>query len=399
MSNKSILAPFDAANLQNRGLLGPGNTTSSQRLHKRCLNRSSDEEHSDIPLSAPISSQNAFATIPAVLISLETLIYVGLSGQKANELWNQWTNWQRGPYDPRRETDPDDGGLTVTFHDFIIGWSVTNRADAVGDDDDHEWRKCLDACGIDAATQDAIMDPNFTYLRRTNSCLYWAKDTIEMRYAGLEEIQRTSLTREAELKQAAPPIPSGSEDAQGSGYQGNVGLTSTSSTSQGQRSISGLQQKGAAGIEADVCGSSRAIAALNAPGYTTLYKGLDQARITGLFDDSGAVAEIEILLSSAPSDFCGISSRFYFALDHTVARYYAAYVKKRAVCESVVIVCLQIPNAAIESLPPNKIQRMLWPSSEWKELVWFSRKGKTPPPHLDKYHERGRKWTFCVVSL
>lgn len=380
MLDKSILAPLDAANLQNRGLLGPGNTTFSHRLHKRCLNRSSDEEHRSIPLSAPLSSQTAFATIPSVLISLETLIYIGLSSAKADELWNRWSDWLLEPYGPRRETDPDDGfGLTVTFHDFIIGWSVTNRVDAVGDND-LEWRECLDACGIDAATQDDIMDPNFTYIRRTNSCIYWARDTIEMRYAGLEDIQRTSCTRETELRQAAS-YPSSSQGVQGS----NIGITSTPSTGQG-RSISGIQQ-GTAGIEVDIWGSSSAIAALNAPGYTTLYKGLDQARISGLFDQSGAVAKIGTLLSLPPSDFSSDSSRFYFTPDHKVARYYAAYAKKRAICESVVIVCIRIPNAAIESLPQKDIQRIFWPNNEWKELVWLSRTRSLHPSHLDKYSE------------
>lgn len=126
------------------------------------------------------------------IVSLKTLIYVGLSIAKAEELWNRWTHWERGPYDPRRETDPDDGGLTVLFDDFIIGWSVTNRIDAIGTDDDHKWRECLDACGIDTATQDAIMDPKFAHIRRSNSCLYWAKETIEMRYRGLLETHHST---------------------------------------------------------------------------------------------------------------------------------------------------------------------------------------------------------------
>ncbi|KAL5347535.1 hypothetical protein ACLOAV_007847 [Pseudogymnoascus australis] len=91
--------------------------------------------------NVPLSPQNASVTIPTTLISLETLHYVGLSSEKANDLWSRWTSWwPTEPYGPRRETDPDDGfGLVVSFHDFIIGWSVTNRVDAVGTDDDLKW--------------------------------------------------------------------------------------------------------------------------------------------------------------------------------------------------------------------------------------------------------------------
>ncbi|KFY81740.1 hypothetical protein V500_11141 [Pseudogymnoascus sp. VKM F-4518 (FW-2643)] len=272
----------------------------------------------------PLSSQ---------IVSLETLIYVGLSSAKANELWDRWTNWS--PTGPRRETDPDDGfGLTVTFLDFIIGCSVEHTIDTVAEGN-LEWRECLDACGINTATQDAIMEPKFRKLRLSNSCLYWARDTIEMRYKGLEN----------------------------------------------------PQQLGTAGIETDVWGSRSAIAALDAPGYTTLYKAMDQARIARLFDQSGAVSRIETLLTSPPSDFSGTRSHFYFTPDHAVAEYHAAYAKRRAHYESIVIVCLRIPNAAIETLAPPDIQKIFFPSNEWKELIWRSRTRRPFPPHLRKYRE------------
>ena len=89
MSEHTILAPLDSADLLHRRLLGPGRTTGSHRLHKRRLNRSSDEENLNIPLKVPLSSpaaDNAFATIPVALISYETLVYVGLSEAKATEI-------------------------------------------------------------------------------------------------------------------------------------------------------------------------------------------------------------------------------------------------------------------------------------------------------------------------
>lgn len=99
-----------------------------------------------IPLSPPFPA-DAFVTIPMHLISRDSLIYVGLSSSKADELWDKWTNWPSTG--PQRETDPDDGcGLVVTFLDFLVGHSVGNTADAVTEEDD-EWRSCLDKCGID----------------------------------------------------------------------------------------------------------------------------------------------------------------------------------------------------------------------------------------------------------
>jgi hypothetical protein len=128
MSEHTILAPLDSADLLNRGLLGPGTSTGFNRIHKRRLNRSNDKEYLDIPLNVSLSSpaaEDAFAMIPVALISRETLVYVGLSEVKATELWSQWSNWPA--QGARRETDPDDGGFIVTFKEFIIG-SFENQA-------------------------------------------------------------------------------------------------------------------------------------------------------------------------------------------------------------------------------------------------------------------------------
>jgi len=43
------------------------------------------------------------------------------------------------------------------------------------------------------------MDPEFKALRLSCSGFYWIEDTMRMRYAGLEEMQRTSLTREEKI--------------------------------------------------------------------------------------------------------------------------------------------------------------------------------------------------------
>ena len=89
MAKRMILSALDSADLLNRCLLGPGRTTGSQQLHKRRLNRSSDEENYDIPLNVShtsLAAHDAFAMIPVALISYETLVHVGLSEEKATEL-------------------------------------------------------------------------------------------------------------------------------------------------------------------------------------------------------------------------------------------------------------------------------------------------------------------------
>ena len=83
---------------------------------------------------------------------------------------------------------------------------------------------CLDECGIDAETQDAIMDPAFSYLREGGgSCLFWVRDTVEMRFVGLEEVGRTSRGRGEKLRrEIATSIGSGGDSKKGEDGNGRV---------------------------------------------------------------------------------------------------------------------------------------------------------------------------------
>jgi len=388
-----ILSPLDAADLKANGLL-VGAEVGSHRIHKRRLNRSSDEEYCHLPLTLPESpmspeAHDAFVMIPLSLISEETLVFVGLSAERANELWSEWTRMSPD-YAVFREGEPDNGGLELTFIDFIVGRTEVKGCDT--DNSDTQWRECMDACGVSLDTQDAIMDTHFTDLRLSQSCMSWVIDTIEMCYAGLEDIQRASHAREIELRRMAS----------------RPGQQQHGRDQQGHRSISGVQQQGMPGIEKECWSNARGsvsgqqqqgtlglptataryAAAENAPGYTVLYKGLDQARIKGLFDETGSLSDMGTLSSSSPSDFSPSRSLFYFSPDVHVAEYYARYVKRRKECLSAVIISLRIPNATVEKLRESEIRRILWPEDEWKELVWHCRNGKKRlPTHLRSYRD------------
>jgi hypothetical protein len=392
--DRAIFAELDAENLENLGLLGPGQSGGSKRVHRRRLNRSSEDEYRDISLQVNFNSPQAataFATIPATLISLETLSYVGLSAGKANHIWSQWVNWPATG--PGREVDPDTGGLQVTFIDFI-----TARLDSYQDvhiDNDDQWRQCLDTCGMSTSAKDAIMDPTFKHIRLGNSCIFWVKDTIEMRYAGLEDIRRASRQREMELRGGTGYAsgPSGSHAGGSGGALGRRGSMAQQSTgrgrapSQGQRSGPPPQQQATPSSSMMFWDPTTALRDVKKSTHTVLFKGIDEGRIAGLFNNSGEIQDIQKLTSSPPSDFSGSRSLFYFTPDYNVAEYYAAYAKRRAVCESVVIVRLCIPNDAIDELEEPQIQQLFWPSPQWKQLVWRSKTNKSLPKPLRKYRD------------
>ncbi|KFA48240.1 hypothetical protein S40293_07375 [Stachybotrys chartarum IBT 40293] len=376
-----ILAPLDVIELQNQGLVGNSNETDTHRLHKRRLNRSSDEENRNIPLDIPLQSEaaeDAFVTIPKQLISLATLEYIGFSRMKASQLWDTWTNW---PLDgPRRETDPDDGSLEMTFIHFITG--IFDTSTDTCSNNDADWISCMQSFGLSQELQLAIVDPVFKYLRLSDSCSAWAKDTVQMRFAGLELIRSASLEREKSLQRA-------------SGRSGGShGATSGPSRSQ-SRSASGIQRASSSNVSISTLTSASAVAARNAPGFTTLYKGIDQARIEGLLGEDGKLKDVQTLLSNPPSDFSGRGAMFYFTPNFEVAQYYAAYAKRRAGSESVVIITIAIPNRVIQAMDAPELQRIYWPSPEWKELVWSSRNQNNLRGSL----RRSRKATLIIGNI
>lgn len=164
----------------------------------------------------------------------------------------------------------------------------------------------MNVCGISVETQDAIIYPHFAYLRRSNSCVYWARETINIRYAVLVNI---SCTREhGKEQQDVPVAPSGDWSSQ------------------------------------------RTMAAYSTPGYVVLYKTVIQPRYRPLYDETGALADIRALYSPPPSDFSGVKMLVCLTPDVEVVEYQASYIRRRAEHTPAGIVCLCIPTNAFKTL-------------------------------------------------
>lgn len=278
-----ILFPHDADDLVTTGLASPVLSDGTRRIHRRLLNRLSDAENSHLPLT-PVSSPeaatlDAYATVPEVIISRATLSYLGFKEEVAAHIWHKWTNWPAG--DIVRETDDDISGMP--FIEFITGYVNGRRANAVSEDDE-EWHSCIEACGIGAEARNAIMDPVFKTIRLTESCVFWIRDTLEMRYRSLKAVQKASQEREFAIVRAQSRR-SGHGSGTGSRGGNDSSTGGDSSRREKRRSISYIQQQ-IPGIEKDTAMSPKVLAAQNIPGYTILYKGLDQARIEGIQSSS-----------------------------------------------------------------------------------------------------------------
>jgi len=134
----TILAPLDAQDLRTRGLLHPSGTNGAHRLHRRLVNGDSDEEYKHISLDVPLASpfaDEAYVAVPDMLISHQTLQYLGLSDSKAAELWDFWCHWDTDDGIGRWEID-EDCDMWWEFIDFAVNNTAKYHPDVDDESDD-----------------------------------------------------------------------------------------------------------------------------------------------------------------------------------------------------------------------------------------------------------------------
>jgi hypothetical protein len=145
----SVLASADVEDLAAAGLISPPSSNGTRRVHKRRLNRSSDEENSHVLLT-PISSTSSssvtemYATIPEFLVSLATLKYLGYTDTAANQIWDRWSNWPSTP--PGRFEVDSDG--EILFTDVAVSHLNRVRDQDTWDENDRSWFDFMNLCGI-----------------------------------------------------------------------------------------------------------------------------------------------------------------------------------------------------------------------------------------------------------
>ncbi|KAJ5415076.1 hypothetical protein N7465_003771 [Penicillium sp. CMV-2018d] len=265
-----------------------------------------DEEEQRLPLN-PVSissSSNSLVSIPDHLVSLAALEHLAYNSETATRIWEYWTNWPPG--EPKRETDDTDDGFL--FIDVAEG-HLDNSPDTCAEND-AEWFHCMNLYGINRELQEAIMDSKFRSIRLTESCKFWIWDTFQLRNRALHAVQEASRERDmASRREASRP-----------GQSSSVGS--------GRRSISGSLRIVPWLSRETALSEAATTAASRAPGHATIYKGIDQPRITGLFDDNGNV-NFGCLISPSRCDFSARQADLYFALDREVAEHYACYIKRR----------------------------------------------------------------------
>lgn len=347
------------------GLAGPPRSDGTIRLHRSRINGSSDEENADLPLTpvSPTSSDLHFITIPDTLISSATLIYLGFTKERAEFIWNQWTNW---PYpretDPENEDNPRGNMLYIEVILLHFGSYGSDDEYDTYSENNEEWTYCMDRYGINDELKATMMDPRFNSIRLTNSCLYWLRDTIEERYFGLEDIQAASYERQMAIQRPQEHL-GGSQYEQRWTIQERAGKSLHTSTSRFAMEAGHTQ-----------------------PGHIKLFKGISQRRLKDIVNPNDGSIDTSALMSYPQTDFLSRTGGGYFAVDRDMAVRYANWAKHRVKGGSAAILQITIPNSAIESLPADQVYKIYWDPNgidkTWEKVIYYSRNGKLGPKDL-----------------
>ena len=331
-----VFHPVDAVARELDGSISPPRA-GTRKINKRRLNVSSEEypESEDLALIVNELSLEEGVTIPEVLFSEQTYQYCGFTPAVAGQLWSRF---QRNIDEFPEFDDPNHRDYFSSF-----AFARINRIPEPSFFNDMEWTAALQDMGLNSKTQNAIMLAGFSDLRRTESAAFWAKDTVDSRLGGLEDVRRASWER----------------------------------SQQGDRCRQRAQRGERPSVVSKIPGmavETARDAKQNTPGSIVLWKGLAKYRTVGLFSPENTVEDFGPTQSLPPSDF-STSPWYYWVVDKEIAMRYVKWAKNRNEVGETVLLRLEVSNNLIEPLQASVLQ---YPSDLWKRFIHSCRRLRVP---------------------
>lgn len=320
-----------------------------------------------------ISRQSDQIEIPADLRSAETYEFLGFKYGTAQSLWRRYLS------------QPE--GMNAGFFDFAI-WHVEEpeRADAFSDADD--WKSFMETLGIDQKLASAILLPEYADLRGTASCKYWIIDAMGMKWRALQALDDDLRMEQAWIQRAKKPAKAGRPKA---GSISSVpALASPSGRKGGRRTIVDRPDSALLLSTDEAEGKSGPIvetasdAPLNLNLHTMLWRAGDRTKHQDFYNEASGQVDVAAI-ATRPGDFSGRHSVGYFTPQREVADRYAEWSKHKADIATITIVQVAVPWSFVESLDTA----YLWFGALWKEVIWWSRRGKALPKDLKDISKKG----------
>ncbi|RSL57402.1 hypothetical protein CEP54_008323 [Fusarium duplospermum] len=139
----------------------------------------------DVPFGIPPPNRPGAsrAPFPYEPISKATIEWLGFTPAAAAKMWHAWIRWPSGLI--RREIDPDDGRLCVTFLWFIQRhalYTIHELHQDIGD-----WWGCMEDYGLCKGAQEYIFGSASMYSHMHHGqCSLWTASLIDFHYKELQ---------------------------------------------------------------------------------------------------------------------------------------------------------------------------------------------------------------------
>lgn len=334
--SEDVFHPLDAVARELDGSISPPRA-GTRKVNKRRLNKSSEDypEPTDLALAVGELSLDDLLIIPEVLFSVQTYEYCGFTSAVASRLWNL--------YQKNKDEFPEYDNSEHRNYFLSFAFAFIDDVSEPSAFQDQEWKGALQTMGFDSQTQDAIMLEEFTDLRRTETANFWAKDIVDIRLGGLEEIKRVSWERSQQADRRM----------QRAEREERPSITSRTP-----------------GMAVETARDAKQ----NAPGSTVLWKGVAQHRTAGLFTPENTVQDFRAIVSNPPSDF-SLSGSYYWTVDKEIAMRYIKWASNKMVIGESVLLRLEVANHLIEPLQAPVLQ---YPSDLWKQHIYSCRRQHVP---------------------
>ncbi|KZF24811.1 hypothetical protein L228DRAFT_281852 [Xylona heveae TC161] len=337
-------------------------------------------------------------TIPEYVESRETLEYLGFTERAAKKLWQRIQKLEEPEMNP--------------FMTMVRAY-IRSFPDAIDEGDD--WNAVMANIGIAERLQTAIMSPEYSEIRLSETAHYWLIDTMERDFEFLEEISdriSTELSSERlHLSAALFPLSSSSQTtnipSMFSDEARKLGSPLSPASPEGPaepKQVSGAQTKGKG--KAHAVGSTNPTASMQESppkkpqlettpspsstkqaveaetkekrneSTTTFYKGGELMVLKKALKvrENGKAGSLAKVCTRPPTDLSGFIMRLYLAKQKEVANKYAGYAWRRNEgARGVGILHVKIPTRLLADTVNIY-------GKEWQDFVWCSRRQILPLP-------------------
>ncbi|SMR49747.1 unnamed protein product [Zymoseptoria tritici ST99CH_3D1] len=302
-----------------------------------------------------ITDPDDHASVPVELESEATLTFFGLNDARAHQFWAKWIAINQTYY--------NGDFCRFTCDSF---YNCVELEGSVEGESEEEWRTYLRKIGINETLVSGLADRGeaFDDIRLTQSPASWVNDVIEAKWEWLLEVHKRSDLR-----------GKGGIDVSAPGNRNAIRV----------HALTEIELDKDADVE-KILWSYENSKPMNESGellklnHIPLWKGVLRVRAEHMWAGPLRTGTFSLAnVGSRPAtDFAAKKGAQYWTPDLEAAQHYANYAKKAVAPAGVCLVRLELPNKLLKDISRK---RLVYPTEDWKRVVYYSRRSKEIEPY------------------